>query len=238
LKSRLEIITDELDAGLRGLTFSAPVTHVYNPLEYARAPYDRYLTEYARGPKRYVLVGMNPGPWGMMQTGVPFGEIGAARDWLGLEAAVDQPPNQHPKRPVSGFACSRSEVSGRRVWGWAIERFGAPEAFFEEWVIVNHCPLLFFDEAGRNLTPDKLRKADREPLLSVCDGALRDTIAYFEPDFVIGFGRYAERRIATTVGDMGVTCGGVLHPSPASPAANRGWVPQFETQLREMGVPL
>jgi len=42
---------------------------------------------------------MNPGPWGMAQTGVPFGEINAVKDWLGINAEVDKPQKQHPKRP-------------------------------------------------------------------------------------------------------------------------------------------
>jgi single-strand selective monofunctional uracil DNA glycosylase len=64
----------------------------------------------------------------MAQTGVPFGEVGLVRDFLGIEAKVDQPARVHPKRPIEGFACMRSEVSGRRVWGWVQDRFGSADA--------------------------------------------------------------------------------------------------------------
>jgi hypothetical protein len=111
-----DIIDDLLDE-LRPLRFSSPITHVYNPLEYARAPYTDYLSLYGRCPKEVILLGMNPGPWGMAQTGVPFGEIRAVKEWLCIEAPVGTPSRLHPKRPVHGFKCSRSEVSGKRLWG-------------------------------------------------------------------------------------------------------------------------
>ena len=112
------------------LEFAEPVTHVYNPLDYAWKPHRLYLESYGASPKEVIFVGMNPGPWGMAQTGVPFGEIGMVRDWLGVEAEVVRPAREHPKRPVDGFGCKRSEVSGRRLWGWARDRFGTPAAFF------------------------------------------------------------------------------------------------------------
>ena len=116
----LNKITDQLNRDMRALKFGPPVTHVYNPLEYARKPYRLYVDRFATPPKEVVLVGMNPGPWGMAQTGVPFGEINAVQQWMGIEAPVDAPQDQHPKRPVMGFACTRSEISGRRFWGEAL----------------------------------------------------------------------------------------------------------------------
>src|SRR6478609_6272568 len=124
-------ITETLRQALAPLRFGAPVTHVYNPLEYAGTPLRQYLERYGSTPKEVVLVGMNPGPFGMVQTGVPFGEVALVRDWLGIEAPVGKPAREHPKRPVDGFACKRSEVSGARLWGWARETFGSPERFFE-----------------------------------------------------------------------------------------------------------
>ncbi|HVM45250.1 MAG TPA: single-stranded DNA-binding protein, partial [Candidatus Thermoplasmatota archaeon] len=80
-------------------SLAAPVAHVYDPLAYAWEPHARFATRYGRGPKRAVLVGMNPGPWGMGQTGVPFGDVRRVRDWMGVEGRVEQPPRPHPKRP-------------------------------------------------------------------------------------------------------------------------------------------
>ena len=164
--------TDELVSHLRGLSFTEPVTHVYNPLEYARAPHELYVRRFGDSKKRVLFLGMNPGPWGMAQTGVPFGEIALVRDWMGIEADVLQPAIENPKRPVEGFGCARSEVSGRRLWGLFAERYGTAEAFFAEHFVANYCPLAFF-EGGRNLTPDKLPADEQAPLLAACDAHLR-----------------------------------------------------------------
>jgi len=186
---------------------------------------------------------MNPGPWGMAQTGVPFGEIGLVRDWLGIVGAVGKPPEEHPKRPIEGFECSRSEVSGRRLWGWARERFGSPERFFERFFVWNYCPLVFMEESGRNRTPDKLPVTEREPLFAACDEALRRAVETLEPAWVVGIGKFAETRASEALAERlesgaGTCVGGILHPSPASPAANRGWAAQAERQLRSLGIDL
>ena len=123
-------VSRALSGAVSKLEFGEPVTHVYNPLEYAKHPHELYLSRFGASPKEAVFVGMNPGPFGMGQTGVPFGDVGFVRDWMGIEAPVARPRDEHPKRPVLGFDCERSEVSGSRLWGWAKERFGTPESFF------------------------------------------------------------------------------------------------------------
>jgi single-strand selective monofunctional uracil DNA glycosylase len=223
----------ELSATLGKMRFAPPVTHVYNPLDYAWSVHERYLRRYGDGRKRVVFLGMNPGPFGMAQTGVPFGEVAAVRDWLQLEGLVAPPEQTNPKRPVEGFACVRSEVSGRRLWGLFQERFGSADAFFAEHFVANYCPLAFFDE-GRNLTPDKLPAAEQEPLLAACDAHLRALVAALAPEWVIGVGGWAEARALGALD--GVKIGRILHPSPASPAANRGWSQAASRQLTELGV--
>ena len=231
-------ITTELCERLDGLRFSEPVTHVYNPLVYARQSHNKYLSRYGKGKKRYLMLGMNPGPWGMAQTGVPFGEIGLVRDWLGLAAKVGKPKNEHPKRIVQGFDCTRSEVSGARLWGWAKERFGTPDKFFESFMVVNYCPLVFMEESGKNRTPDKLPAAEIGPVNEACDWALVELARYYKPEWVIGVGAYAEKKAAKVLGDMDIKIGRILHPSPASPVANRGWAPAAQKQLEDLGVAL
>ncbi|KAI5915536.1 uracil-DNA glycosylase family protein [Thauera sp. 2A1] len=229
----------ELSAAVDGLRFTAPVTHVYNPLDYAWKVHEHYLRRYGEGRKRVVFIGMNPGPFGMAQIGVPFGEIATARDWLGLEGPVGQPAQANPKRPVQGFDCPRSEVSGQRLWGLFRDRFGTPEAFFAEHFVSNYCPLAFFED-GRNLTPDKLPATEQRPLLAACDAHLRAVVHTLQPEWVIGIGAWAEKRAAEALAGMPETpslrFGRVLHPSPASPAANRGWAEAATRQLTELGV--
>ncbi len=224
-------ITQRLRRELEPLRFGPPVTHVYDPLDYAWEPHRAYLERYARPGVEAVLLGMNPGPWGMAQTGVPFGEVQLADQWLGLRAPVGRPDPEHPKRPVQGFDCPRSEVSGRRIWGWAQERFATPEAFFARFFVLNYCPLAFLEESGRNRTPDKLPAAEREPLEAICDRALREAVTWLRPRWVIGVGRFAERKAIRALEGIDCEIGTILHPSPASPIANRGWAPQAERQL-------
>jgi len=219
-----------------GLRFGLPVTHVYHPLEYARQPHEAYLRRYAAGRKRVIFVGMNPGPFGMAQTGVPFGDVARVRDWLGIQGKVGAPRTPHPLRPVEGFACRRSEVSGARLWGAIAARYGAPEVFFRENFVANYCPLVFMEETGRNRTPDKLGAAEREPLFVACDRHLARLVEVLEPEWVIGIGRFAADRARAAVGAARPKIGTVLHPSPASPAANRGWESLVLAELRALGV--
>ncbi len=229
-------VSRALSRAVDELRFAEPVTHVYNPLSYARRPHEQYLRRFGAAKKEAVFVGMNPGPFGMAQTGVPFGDVGFVRDWMGIEAPVERPSPEHPKRPVSGFGCARSEVSGSRLWGWAKERFGEPEAFFSRFFVLNYCPLVFLEATGRNRTPDKLAKAEREALLSECDKALRAAIGLLDPELIIGIGAWATTRARAALGEDGAPIGTVLHPSPASPKANRGWAPQAEAELRGLGI--
>lgn len=220
------------------LVFRPPTACTYNPLIYARRSHEAYLDRYARQGVDAILLGMNPGPWGMAQTGVPFGEVELVREFLGIEAKVDQPTRIHAKRPIQGFACTRSEVSGRRVWGWVKDRFGSANAFAARFLVANYCPLVFMEASGRNRTPDKLPAAEREPLFGVCDEALRRLVAWCQPARVIGVGSFAAARARAALGADGPPVMSILHPSPASPAANRGWVEQVERQLVAHGIDL
>lgn len=218
--------------------FGPPVHHVYNPLVYAFEAHRRYLSRYCRREADILLVGMNPGPFGMVQTGVPFGEVTAVRDWLGIACGVSVPAAQHPARPIDGFACTRREISGQRFWGWAKDRYGTPDAFFRRFFLWNYCPLAFLEESGRNRTPDKLPRKEREPLYQACDRGLVEVVDFLQPRLVLGVGRFGEARARRILRGGDIRVGRILHPSPASPAANRGWAEQVEQQLAELGVAL
>jgi len=229
-------IADRLAQDVGSLRFRKPVSHVYNPLVYARPGYEEYVRRYGSSPKEVIFVGMNPGPWGMAQTGVPFGAVGMVRDWLGIHVPIGKPPREHPKRPVLGFECKREEISGLRLWRWIRERFGTPEKFFARFFVANYCPLMFLEASGRNRTPDKLPAAEREPLLAACDEALARLVEALRARYVIGVGAFATKRARAALGNRNVTVGSILHPSPASPAANRHWAATVEKQLSAMGI--
>jgi len=250
-KDSLEEISSRLAAEIRPLQFGPPVALVYNPLSYAFTPHRQYLRRWGASPKRVLFVGMNPGPWGMAQTGVPFGEVEMVRDWLGIQGPVGRPEPEHPKRPITGFRCLRSEVSGRRLWGLFRSRFGSPDAFFRDHFVANYCPLVFMAESGANLTPDKLKGEAAELLFRICDRALGEGIGILRPLWVVGIGKFAEKRVravrevlfgkgARVSGAPGeepaFRVASILHPSPANPAANRGWEEAASAALEALGV--
>lgn len=232
----LRDVTDSLREELESLNFSAPAAYVYNPLVYAREAHEQYLMRYGGGRKEAVFLGMNPGPWGMAQTGVPFGEVSAVRDWLKIEAPVQKPPREHPRKRVTGFGCPRSEVSGRRLWGLISERFVSPAAFFARFFVINYCPLLFLDETGRNVTPERLSLSERKALAQVCDRGVRRMIEVLEPSSVIGVGNFAAEQALHALDGLPVRVVKILHPSPSNPEANKCWAERALAQLEKGGI--
>lgn len=232
-------LSDEVDQ----LHFGEPVTHVYNPLAYAWRLHERYLRQIT-SETRVLFLGMNPGPWGMAQTGVPFGEVDAVVNWMKLEGDIDRPSDEHPKRLIQGLACPRSEVSGRRLWGLMRDRFGVPEDFFREHFVVNYCPLVFMETSGKNRTPDKLPAAEKEPLWECCDEHLAEVLGALPWTDLVGVGAFAEACLKRVLlkkklaGDSvdEVQVHRILHPSPASPAANKDWSGKVTEQLCSAGV--
>jgi single-strand selective monofunctional uracil DNA glycosylase len=232
----LVAISRELARSTEKLRFAEPVSYVYRPLDYAWDAHAAYLERWGRGKKQVLLLGMNPGPFGMAQTGVPFGDVSLVRDWLGVSAKVGKPSREHPARPVLGFECPRGEVSGQRLWGWARATFGTPEHFFERFFVVNYCPLVFVEASGKNRTPDKLPKSEQARLFAACDRALARVVSELEPEHVIGVGAFAEDRARRVLAERGVRIGSILHPSPASPRANQGWERIASEELRQSGI--
>lgn len=232
--------TRRLSEALGRLTFARPVEWVYNPLQYAWGAHEMYLQKYARPNPRVFFLGMNPGPWGMAQTGVPFGEVEAVKTYLKIDAEIKKPVREHPKRPIDGLACQRSEVSGKRLWGLFSSRYERAEDFFETHFVANYCPLVFMDEGARNVTPDKLSAAESQPLDALCDAYLRHSLGWMLPQFAVGVGAYAEaclNRVCSLDKKLiNISVSRILHPSPASPAANRGWAEQATKQLVAAGV--
>ncbi len=219
------------------LEFGPPVAAVYDPLVYARAPHEAYLERYGEAaPREVLLVGMNPGPFGMAQTGVPFGDVAMVRDWLRIGGEVTKPAGEHPKRPVEGFGSVRSEVSGTRLWSWARDRYRTPARFFRRFFVWNYCPLAFLEAGGRNRTPDRLPPSERAPLFAACDEALRSVADHLAPQVVVGIGAFAEARAREALADRALRIGRVLHPSPASPAANRDWPRRMDEDLATLGI--
>src|SRR4051794_35202811 len=235
MPSPLVAAAERLHRRTSRLRFGAPVSHVYAPLGYAWPIARAYLERYGTGAKDVVFVGMNPGPFGMAQTGVPFGEVTIVRDWMKLAGKVTPPKREHPKRPVLGLDCPRSEVSGARLWGAFARRHVDPAEFFRRAFVLNYCPLLFVGESGANITPDKLRASERAALEAACDVHLVEALSHLSPRAAVGVGQYATKKLER-IGIPGLRVVSIPHPSPASPAANRGWDELAEKALTAAGI--
>ena len=171
------------------------MAHATNPLDYAWPHHEQYLEQWGGLGATTLLLGMNPGPWGMAQTGVPFGATEVAKNFLNIQPhALETPTNAHPKRPIVGLDLERQEVSGTRLWNLMEEMYVTPEATFAELFVVNHCPLLLLGERGQNITPDNLPKALIEPVLEACDDHLREVVEVMGITRIVGVGKYAEKR--------------------------------------------
>ncbi len=229
LAPRMIEAADALRDAVDALQFPAPIA-------YAWLPHRAYLQRYAHSPRRTLFLGMNPGPWGMAQTGVPFGEVQAVKGWMGIDEPVDIPFPEHPKRPVLGFACQKSEVSGRRLWGLFAERFRTPQAFFQDHFVINFCPLVFMEDSARNFTPDKLPAAAAAPLYAACQAHLRRCAEILQAETVVGVGAFAQQQAAAALQGLPIRIAQILHPSPASPAANRGWAAAATAQLTTQNI--
>lgn len=245
--SDLVEVTRKLAKATSKLEFGPPVAHVYRPLEYAWPMAEDYLTRFGKAPKEILFLGMNPGPFGMAQTGVPFGDIVTVRTWLAIKGTVSQPKSAHPKKPVLGLECTRVEVSGARLWGAIAKRHPDPKTFFARAIVLNYCPLLFLDEKGANVTPDKISAPERAACEAVCDASLADALEVLRPKHVVGVGLYAKKRLEKVQDAMFggpkrkpglvpalVAC--IPHPSPASPQANKGWEALAKNALTAAGI--
>ena len=216
-------LRDDADALAEDLVSEGAADCVYNPLRYAWGIHEAYLRRAGGSGARTRLLGMNPGPHGMGQMGIPFAATSVVRDLLGITGiGVGQPSTPHPRRPVNGLQHPTEEVSGTRLWGLLEQRYGTAETIFEHVFLVNHCPLMLFSgPRATNLTPDKARGPTVTVLMERCDQHLRELVAMMGVETVIGVGRYAESRATHSLKDLGTRITSCWHPSPASPLANR-----------------
>jgi single-strand selective monofunctional uracil DNA glycosylase len=120
--------------------------------------------------------------------------------------------------------------------GTFAERFGSAEGFFASHFVMNYCPLAFMEATGCNRTPNKLPASERIPLLAACDDHLREVVAALEPEWLIGVGDFAFKRAQEVFPNDMLKIGRVLHPSPASPAANANWAALATAELQKLGV--
>ena len=209
---------------------------VYNPLMYAWEIHEEFIRLSGGHGAKTILMGMNPGPHGMGQMGIPFAATSVVRELLGISGIdVGKPALTHPKRPVNGLNHSKEEVSGTRLWGLLQGTYGGASQIFQNVFIVNHCPLMIFEgHRGTNITPNNVSGLVVRELLERCDQHLREVVIALGAEEVIGIGKYAEKRANLALAAMGTRVKTCWHPSPASPLANRNGGEDWRENVRDV----
>lgn len=228
-------VTKNLNQRIETLSIEDKVEWYYNPLDYAFPVHEAYLEKFGSDRKTGFFLGMNPGPWGMAQTGVPFTDPYIARDWMELpRRSVGSPSNERDARPIEGWESDRKEASGQKLHGFFRSIYGSLENFFENHIVMNYCPLVMYSEEATNLTPEDLLKADRESIFEICDPYLADLIEFYDPDVLVGIGRFGQRRLMDVLDLTESEVAYLPHPSPASPIATRDGGDYWRGLVRDM----
>lgn len=229
-------LRDDVEKFADSLVKEGSVDAVYNPLAYAWEPHRAYLELASGGGAKTLLLGMNPGPHGMGQMGIPFAATSVVRELLKItNLEVGQPRKPHPKRPISGLDWPKEEVSGTRLWGLLANEYGSAESIFKSVFLLNHCPLMLFSgERATNITPDKITGPTTKALLERCDEHLREVVDIMQIERVIGVGRYSEKRALNALSGIDISVTTCWHPSPASPLANRNKGEDWKKNVRNV----
>ena len=229
-------LRDDVQNFADSLVKEGSVDAVYNPLVYAWEPHRAYLELASGGGAKTLLLGMNPGPHGMGQMGIPFAATSVVRELLKItNLEVGQPRTPHPKRPISGLDWPKEEVSGTRLWSLLANEYGSAESIFKSVFLLNHCPLMLFSgERATNITPDKITGPTTKALLERCDEHLREVVDIMQIERVIGVGRYSEKRALNALSGIDISVTTCWHPSPASPLANRNKGEDWKKNVRNV----
>ncbi|XP_022920876.2 single-strand selective monofunctional uracil DNA glycosylase-like [Onthophagus taurus] len=218
---------DQLSKELNNLTFSSPAHYIYNPLEYAWKPHSTFVKTYCKGTKDVLFLRINPGPWGMCQTGIPFGEVNISKEWLKMNGEVEKPKNECPKKQIKGFECHRSEQSGKRFYGFFKNLCRTPEVFFKNAFVYNFCPLSFMEkeEEGKrcaNITPDKLKGQIKKDLENICGKTLVNILKLLDVKIIVAVGRYTEKQAVKIIQESQLDIE-VIYMRHPSRMAGRNW---------------
>lgn len=227
-------LRDDVDPLGRKLVSEGRIDICYNPLMYAWDVHEEYLRRMGGLGAQTVMLGMNPGPHGMGQMGIPFAATSVVRELLGIsDIQVNQPEIPDDRRPVIGLDYHKEEVSGTRLWGLLQKQYGDAETIASHVFLVNHCPLMLFSgPRATNITPDKIGGKTAKTLLERCDEHLTEVVSILGADRVVGVGKFAESRARAALVETSVEVAGCWHPSPASPLANRNGGADWRENVR------
>jgi single-strand selective monofunctional uracil DNA glycosylase len=194
---------------------------IWNPGLYAASWHALFRKEYPASAGCILVFGLNPGPYGMAQTGIPFTDLKRLREHLprlakGLErrgcslAGVGLAP-----RSLRPYLSRTFESSAVRVYRFLSRGWGSAEDGWRSVVVANPCSLLFMDAAGENRTPADLVGAVsrrtgslvaarrlRERCNALRRLAAREAVRVLSPRGVVLLGKDAQRAMQTGIAPL------------------------------------
>ena len=207
---------------LRGLRFGPPVSHVYDPLDYARRGYESYVRAFANAPKRVLFVGMNPGP---VRDGADRRAVRRRPDGARLAAASRRrsagrrPSTRSDRCRASRVRAARSAApaSGAPSRSASASRSASSPTTSSRTTARSRSSRRAAAIARPTSCPSASARRCFAPATRTCAG----WCAALEPEWVIGIGAFAEARAREAL--PGARVGRITHPSPANPRAQENW---------------
>jgi hypothetical protein len=155
---------------------------------HALPAYEAFLERYyADAHPPVAAIAMNPGKFGAVQTGIPF------TDWpRGLELLPDL--DKLVDRSV-GLPNPNREQSGRRVYGWGLQRFGSYQELFRHVLFMLTCPVAVLEGQGtrvNNVPLDQLPRREAQRCLDLIVRRVPALLKAAQPKGMLLLGAYAE----------------------------------------------
>ncbi|XP_073819638.1 uncharacterized protein isoform X2 [Musca autumnalis] len=227
----------ELNVKLREFSFQL---HTYNPVVHAAEIHCNYLQKYLDSPKRILFVGMNPGRYGALQTGIPFGNITTVKIGMGLKGRITPTPGQRGKIRIRGLEAPEVEhdSSSTRFWRLISELFDGAENYldllFEKCFVHNFCPLVFIDSDGLNVSLPYIEPNPR--LFAECRKTLGKQITLLKPDLIICIGKFVRSMLSKTRQAKGREILMIEHPSYKNYISADKWIEDAKEVFQSNGL--
>jgi len=176
---------------------------VWNPALYALDIYQEYLTKFPPEPGAILALGLNPGPYGMAQTGIPFTDCRTASGALGMEMTI---PGKAPDDLISRLKKANGkwrgtyERSSLGMYRFLILAWGDIKTAYRNWFVGNPCPLLFLDPERWNVTPADPRLRRMKEVGELRQRAVIGFSEILNPRGIVCFGK----DVAKAVGEVAI----------------------------------
>lgn len=191
---------------------------VLNVHAYGWSAYEAFVRAYySDGRPRILALSMNPGPFGAVQTGIPFCDVPLARQLLpGFDRLIAAKP--------SWVASERREISALKLVVWSDARFGGIRGLYARVLLAMTCPLAILRGPRKTNVPlPALPRREQEKIEAFIPRHAAEEIRLAEPAGILMLGEWAQRvwRIALRTDPGLASLPALAAPHPAAHITNR-----------------